>query len=107
MTVFVARNRVPFLLRKDRRLRALSSAKLYIPAEILEPPGTPLSDLIELSDDSVTVGLQEGPGSSGKVSAIVIMMDPGLEIVLRRSTEVAVDGAPGGEAVFEEVAEQP
>lgn len=94
-------NRSPFPLQKGQRLRANAHLKMYIPAAILEPPGTPLSEIIQLSDQAADVELKEAPQRPGTVSAIIVVMKPGDEISLGRSAEVAVDGVPEGQVAFE------
>ena len=93
----------PFSLGEGERLRATADLKVYVPVEILEPPGTPLSELIRLSDQSADVGLLHAKDNPSKVVAIVVFLKAGDEISLGRSTEVVVTGAPADRPAFEPV----
>ena len=93
----------PFSLSKGERLRATAYLKVYVPVEILEPPGTPLSELIRLPDQTADVGLLHAKDNPSKVMAIVVFLKPGDEISLGRSTEVVVTGAPADKPAFEPV----
>lgn len=94
-------NRIPFRLVAGQRLRAVSNLNLYIPATILDPPGTPISELIILSNKNSDIGLKEATDIPGKISAIIVSMKVGEEVCLRRSAEVAVDGLEPDGVAFE------
>ena len=94
------RNRIPFLLKAGERLRAASNFRLYVPGTILVPPGTPISELILLSNQNADIGLLEMPEAPGKVSAIIVTMNVGDEISLGRSTEVVIDGLESDAQAF-------
>lgn len=94
-------NGIPFRLSARQRLRALSNLDLYVPAAILDPPGTPISELIVLSNENADIGLKEAPSAPSKVSTIIVSMKVGDEVYLGRSAEVAVDGLEPGEIAFE------
>lgn len=94
-------NRIPFRLLAGQRLRAVSDFDLYVPAAILNPPGTPISELIVLSNQNAGVGLKEAPDAPGKVSAIIVNMKVGDEVHLGRSAEVAIDGLEPEAIAFE------
>jgi hypothetical protein len=83
----------PFPLAAGRRLRATAPAKVFIPTAILEPTGTPLSKLVQLSNKSSDVGLVEHPQRPRTVSALMVVMDAGEEICLGRSSEILVEAA--------------
>lgn len=97
------KNRIPFRLIAGQRLRAVSDLNLYIPAAILDPPGTPISELIILSNENTSIGLKEAAGLSGKVSTIIVSMKVGDEVYLGRSAEVAVDGLEPDGVAFEAI----
>lgn len=101
MKIGEIKNRIPFLLSAGQRLRARTDFDLYIPAAIIDPPGTPISELIVLSNRNAEVGLKEAPDVPGKVSAIIVNMKAGDEIHLGRSSEVAVDGLETEAVAFE------
>ena len=52
-------NRIPFLLEKNVRLRARASFVVLIPAAIVEPGGTPLGELIKLSNENTEIELSK------------------------------------------------
>jgi hypothetical protein len=93
----------PFPLAQGKRLRAVTHLTVYIPASILEPPGRPLRELIVLSNEDADIGLRESTKHRGKISEIFVAMNPGDEIELGRSSEIAVDGVTPGQPAFEEL----
>jgi hypothetical protein len=99
MRILDVKNRVPFLSEKGERLRALSHLTVFLPKEILDAPGTRLGEIIQLSNDDADMGVTES--APGVISAIIVAMKPGDEISLGRSTEIAVDDVPEGQAAFE------
>ena len=101
MAVKEVRNRIPFLMVAGERFRAASEFKLYIPAAILNPPGTAISELIFLSNEQTDIGLLEKPSAPGKAAAIIVNMKAGDEVSLGRSVEVAVDGLQPNAVAFE------
>jgi hypothetical protein len=100
-TEFVVHSREPFRLNRNFKLRARKIVAIHLPRAILSPEGTPLSDIVQLSNQDATVGLLEAkPG--GGVASIVFELAPGDEISLTRSAEaVADDGTEGGVIVFD------
>jgi hypothetical protein len=100
-----AANLVPFPVLKGQRLRAVTKLAVFVPANILEPGGIPLKELIKLSDQNAYVGLQESSRRLGKIMSIVVYMKPGDEMCLGRSSEIAVDGVREDGIAFELVSE--
>lgn len=101
MKIGEIQNRIPFRLLAGQRLRAVSDFDLYVPAAILDPPGTPISELVILSNQNASVGLKKVPGLPSKVSAIIVNMKVGDEVHLGRSAEVAIDGLEPKATAFE------
>lgn len=103
MKIDEIKNRIPFPLPAGVRLRAIVNFDLYVPAAIIDPPGTPISDLIVLSNQNANVGLKAALDVPDKVSAIIVKMNIGDEVHLGRSSEVVIDGLVSTTAAFEVV----
>jgi hypothetical protein len=56
----------------------------------MDPPGTPIGELIKMSDPHAEIGLFEAERGSSKVSHIIAFMKPGVEISLARNCEVLI-----------------
>ncbi|MEP1143993.1 MAG: hypothetical protein ABJH52_09750 [Henriciella sp.] len=78
----------PYQLSRDVRLRANRTVEVFIPVQIMEPAGTPFSELVRLSNDNARVGSYESPQEPGNVTAIVVELLEGDELSLGRSSEV-------------------
>lgn len=100
-TEFVVHSGEPFRLNRNFKLRARKLVAIQLPRAILSPEGTPLSEIVRLSNQDATVGLVEAKPGEG-VAAIVFELKPGDEISLARSSEaIADDGTEGGVIVFD------
>lgn len=100
-TEFVVHSREPFRLNPNFKLRARKPVAIHLPRDILSPPGTPLSEIVVLSNPNATVGLLEAKPGEG-VAAIIIELAPGEEIYLTRPSPVMVDdGTKNGVIVFD------
>lgn len=101
MAEFPVRSGEPFRLSRHLKLRARTLVAVHLPSAILSPEGTPLSEIVKLSNQETSVGLVQD-ASGGGVSSIIVELSAGDEIALTRSSEaIADDGSVGGLILFD------